>query len=549
MKTHSQILVGLIASLAASIGIAVVAMSILRGMNAESRRLATVGDLGYKARALQGLTASFKEESVRSDVRQAKAILLSLDNLLKNLSSRAPREQVLIEQLQRSHQELGPLMDQWFASGQTQSALETERREILASQIWMKVQFLTDDTKRLREISQSRMLTAQKNTAAVIVALIVVLALTNGTIYWLSVRRIVRAQRAVRESEARLSGLVNSAMDAVIAVDEAQRVVLFNPAAEKMFGIAAMEALRSSLDGFIPARFREMHRSHVEKFGRTGATGRRMGALGALTGVRANGEEFPIEASISHMEVGGRKLLTVILRDITERKEAEEALRQTQNRLELALQSSGSVPWGWNVVENRLDDWTPEYRQLYGFAPDEPARFETWLQRIHPDDRERLSARTQQILQTPGDDAWSEEFRIQHSQLGERWIGGSGRAYRDETGRVLRMAGVNLDITERKRADVTLRNSREQLRAALKFSDAVKANITEGLYTLDRSTRWIAAVSSPTSTLRAKTCLDGRVTNCGGGTCTMRLITSIRTALHFPPRNVPAWLFSKEAKR
>jgi len=136
------------------------------------------------------------------------------------------------------------------------------------------------------------------------------------------------AEQALRESEDRLSRLIKSAMDAVIAVDSRQRIVLFNPAAEQMFRCAASDAIGSPLDRFIPTSVREAHRHHVENFGRTGTTTRRMGQLGALSGVRANGHEFPIEASISHMESGGEKLFTVILRDISERK-AAEAERET----------------------------------------------------------------------------------------------------------------------------------------------------------------------------------------------------------------------------
>ncbi|HLB43996.1 MAG TPA: ATP-binding protein, partial [Candidatus Limnocylindrales bacterium] len=131
------------------------------------------------------------------------------------------------------------------------------------------------------------------------------------------------AEQSLRESEARLAGLVDSAMDAVIAVDAQHRIVLFNPAAEQMFGCAASDALGGSMDRFIPASLREAHRSHVEQFGRTGLTNRRMGALGTLSGVRASGEQFPLEASISRSAAAGQKVLTVILRDITERKRAE----------------------------------------------------------------------------------------------------------------------------------------------------------------------------------------------------------------------------------
>ncbi len=132
-----------------------------------------------------------------------------------------------------------------------------------------------------------------------------------------------RAEQELRESQERLSGLISSAMDAVIAVDSEQRIVLFNPAAERMFACDSSDVVGSSLDRFIPLQLRGIHRTHIEHFGSTGITTRRMGALGTLGGVRSNGDEFPIEASISHMEAGGQKLFTVILRDITERRAGE----------------------------------------------------------------------------------------------------------------------------------------------------------------------------------------------------------------------------------
>jgi PAS domain S-box-containing protein len=110
-------------------------------------------------------------------------------------------------------------------------------------------------------------------------------------------------------------------------------VVLFNAAAERMFGCAAAQALGQSLDRFIPARLRAAHRAHVRSYGVTGVTSRAMGKLGDLIALRADGREFPIEASISQTEVGGSKLFTVILRDTTERKVAEEALSRSEVQL------------------------------------------------------------------------------------------------------------------------------------------------------------------------------------------------------------------------
>ncbi|HTS18595.1 MAG TPA: PAS domain S-box protein [Verrucomicrobiae bacterium] len=147
-----------------------------------------------------------------------------------------------------------------------------------------------------------------------------------------------QAEEALRMSQARYAQLIDSAMDAIVTLDSQQRIVLFNPAAERMFGCPAGEALGKSIDRFIPERFREAHRRQVDEFGGRGVTSRRMGALGALGALRANGEEFPIEASISHMEVGGQKLFTVILRDITERKQTEAALEAWRRELEVRVQ-------------------------------------------------------------------------------------------------------------------------------------------------------------------------------------------------------------------
>lgn len=142
-----------------------------------------------------------------------------------------------------------------------------------------------------------------------------------------------QAQQQLHESEARLNAIIGSAMDAIITVDRRQNIVLFNAAAEKIFRCPAHEAIGRPLDRFIPERFRAAHRAHIERFGATGVTMRRMGAELALYGLRMDGEEFPIDASISQIEVGGEKYLTVILRDITERQRAREALERSHREL------------------------------------------------------------------------------------------------------------------------------------------------------------------------------------------------------------------------
>jgi PAS domain S-box-containing protein len=135
-----------------------------------------------------------------------------------------------------------------------------------------------------------------------------------------------RAEQALRRSEARLAGIIGSAMDAIITVNAEHRIVVFNAAAETMFMTSAADALGRRLDILIPERHRAAYERHVREFSATGVTTTSMWRPGVLLALRANGEEFPIEASISQVETGGEKLLTVILRDITERVRNEEAM-------------------------------------------------------------------------------------------------------------------------------------------------------------------------------------------------------------------------------
>ena len=147
-------------------------------------------------------------------------------------------------------------------------------------------------------------------------------------------REVLVAEQRTEASQARLGAIVDSAMDAIITTDEAQNILLFNRAAEQLFGVRREDMLGTRLDRLIPARFRGAHRGHIDQFGRTGVTSRRMGDVTTLWALRPGSEEeFPIEASISQALEDGRRYFTVILRDISVRKQAEDALLASQREL------------------------------------------------------------------------------------------------------------------------------------------------------------------------------------------------------------------------
>jgi PAS domain S-box-containing protein len=139
----------------------------------------------------------------------------------------------------------------------------------------------------------------------------------------------------MREEDLNAIGesIIRSAMDAIISINDEQRIIVFNAAAERMFGCPAAEAIGSPLDRFIPARFHASHRRHVEAYGRTGSTSRTMGKLSVISGLRTDGTEFPIEATISQVDIAGHKIYSAIVRDVTERYRAEQERADMQSKI------------------------------------------------------------------------------------------------------------------------------------------------------------------------------------------------------------------------
>jgi PAS domain S-box-containing protein len=152
------------------------------------------------------------------------------------------------------------------------------------------------------------------------------------------------AGEAVKAGEARLASLIATAMDAIVSTDENQTIIVFNRAAERMFGYTTSEMIGAPISRLIPEPFRRAHAGHMDAFGRSPGEARNMGLRGPVRGLRADATEFPIEASISQTVIAGKKLFTVILRDITERRRAEDALRRSEQQYrELMEQAADAI--------------------------------------------------------------------------------------------------------------------------------------------------------------------------------------------------------------
>jgi PAS domain S-box-containing protein len=137
----------------------------------------------------------------------------------------------------------------------------------------------------------------------------------------------------MHRTERRLAAMVETTTDAILILDHEQKITLANQAAERLFGYSQERLLQQRIEMLIPMRFHGIHHQHVEGFGKTGTSVRRMGGEANVVGLRADGTEFPIDASISHLLEDGKPFYTVILRDITERKRAEHELRLSREYL------------------------------------------------------------------------------------------------------------------------------------------------------------------------------------------------------------------------
>src|SRR5262245_3889656 len=155
--------------------------------------------------------------------------------------------------------------------------------------------------------------------------------------------------------------------------------------------------------------------------------------------------------------------------DITERIHAQEALREQEDRLRLALDASGAGSWMRDARTGRVD-WDDRCRKLYGFTAEEPGSFEAWLSRVHEEDRWKVLELWEQILQKKTHDTFDSTFRIVRPDGTMLWIQSLGQAHRDAVGQVTRLTGIELDITERRRNEEVLHSTQTRLREVLEVA-------------------------------------------------------------------------------
>ncbi len=185
---------------------------------------------------------------------------------------------------------------------------------------------------------------------------------------------------------------------------------------------------------------------------------------------KKTGEVFTAEVSSSLFEIGDKKVIQGIVRDITERKLSEKALHQSEERLSLAEDIANLGLWEWRLDIGEIYDSSGKFPEISGLTHEEARNFslDLWMGRVHPDDRKRFEEKFQAHFRGETERV-ENELRIKHPKKGWRWLYGIGRVVeRDKDGKPIRFVGVHQDITERKRVEKEREKLIKDLQEALK---------------------------------------------------------------------------------
>lgn len=270
--------------------------------------------------------------------------------------------------------------------------------------------------------------------------------------------------RELQSSHTWFRRLLDAAPDAMIIADRQGTIVLCNRAATQLFGYSAEELTGVSVELLVPASVRENHRQYRLDYTANPRV-RSMGSGLGLSAVRKDGTVFSADISISPVRTDEGMLVFAAIRDITHIKRAEQALRESEERFELAVRGTDAGIWDWDLRTNEVF-FSPRWKGMLGYSPDEiSSSFSEWENRLHPDDRKQASVAIGDYLEGKSP-TYEFEHRLRHKDGSYRWILSRGAAVFDHQGHAYRMVGSHLDITKRKGVEEQLRRREAELVAA-----------------------------------------------------------------------------------
>jgi diguanylate cyclase (GGDEF)-like protein/PAS domain S-box-containing protein len=268
--------------------------------------------------------------------------------------------------------------------------------------------------------------------------------------------RLVPLVRRLALSQKRFRGVLESAPDAMLVTDLDGHIVWANSQTERLFGYARVELIGQPVEMLVPESQREIHVSKRNGYAHQPRR-REIGTAFELHGRRKDGSTFPAEIGLSQQETEDGKQVISTVRDISERKRAIQALRDSEQRWQFALEGARDGVWDWNLVTNEVF-FSRQWKQMLGFEEHEiTGTLDEWDKRVHPEDKARAYADIEKHLkgETP---YYQNEHRLLCKDGTYKWILDRGMIVaRDPDGKPTRLIGTHTDITERKQAEETIR--------------------------------------------------------------------------------------------
>ena len=279
--------------------------------------------------------------------------------------------------------------------------------------------------------------------------------------------KVEQTEHLLSQSEERFRSLVDSATDAIIVADHRGVVLSWNRSASELFGYTDEEVTGQPLTLLMPARYRQAHEQGLLRMESTGK-GRVMGSVVEMHGLKKNGTEFPIELSLATWKSAGNSYYSGIIRNISDRKKAERAVKESQERFQQLVEHISQVFWMTDSAKQQMLYVSSGYEKIWGRSCtslyDSP---QSWLDTIHPEDRARV---LDAALRKQAAGTYNEQYRILRPDGATRWICDRAFPICDSAGIVYRIVGLAEDITDQVQVQEFLRASQERLELVIQGS-------------------------------------------------------------------------------
>jgi PAS domain S-box-containing protein len=271
------------------------------------------------------------------------------------------------------------------------------------------------------------------------------------------VSALLKAKRDADINEAKIRSVVDNVADGLITIDEQGTIESINPAAATMFGYSPPEVIGNNVAMLIPPHLKRAHAEGMERYARTG-TASLLGRSGIeVAGLRKDGSEFPMQISIREMLVEGKRQFVGIVRDISERRHAEQEMRMAEERFRLVSQATNDVVWDLDFSTGQTW-WNDALTRQFGYAEDVEGGAGWWSDRVHPEDRAELLRSIDAELES-GSQYWAMDYRFAIADGTYVYIHDRAHIIRDSAGKPTRAIGAMMDVTERMLAEDRLRQS------------------------------------------------------------------------------------------